>query len=1100
MTTSERTFKVNTDFTDLHTSIKGLMAGMDKLAQKMDEFGQRATQNMNRSSQGSKKAKADLTLLNAEYRKLNAEFAKIMRSQGQLVKGTSEYKRQVDRLREINAQLKILRNQGANGIDKVTASTKKLASAQASVNKQVSLGRQLFLRLKSVMLTVFGAYAIIQSIRNTINTIKDFELGIARVQAITGATSEEIKRLAESAKVLAETGIFNPTEITELQVKLAKLGFTIEEISNSTQGIIDLATATGEDLAVAAETVASVIRGLGLDASETGRIVDVLGKSFTTSALDINKFRESAKYILPLARQMGWTIEEVSALLGKLADSLISGSLAGTGLRTLFVELANKSSKLSALMGEGVETFDDFINALVELQEQGTTTAQILEAVPKRAVTLTAVLLAQGEGLRDYKKRLDDVSGAIKEMSDIQMRTLANQLERLGSAWDSFILSLQDSGGVLAEAVRGLSELLNIWSFQLNPASRGLANASKVVNQFKESIKGLTAEQKFDEATRVIKELGVVINELDNITRKSDNTIAFLADLREQINLLTEFKEKTKIDIEIDNITKSIIKSANILESKGVSSSKAFEIAYNEALEKIIQKTNSIESELKKKKIEIGGAVGISPEFNAAAQRQLDAQADADRDFWSKVLGGLQAFNIEKLQLLNEGDAQSKDFFKRQLDRNRLIELQTANLIQNERIKAERILEINQRYSKLSYDLDIKYDDLTVQEINDINTLKRLLEENYQKDLLDLREKFNDEDLAVRQKAFEDFIKLQETYNATVIQEMENAGASAEDIARKQILLEIKLLKLRIKNAELLGLSASDIAAISAEIDKLGVKLDGITGEDVVAEVEDNTDKIASAYKKLASEIIDTLESIADAQVENSERLLSDLDTRIAETQRALDTETQLFVAGYANNVTAKKKELAELKSARDKALKEREAAVKRQQAIESISQAISLGSATAKVISTYVGVPGAGLAIAAGVIAGLLALFATTQAKIKGSTQYGEGGKVDGKSHAQGGVAAELEGGEYVIKKSAYAKHAGLIHAINTDTLPTLNQSVLNSSTFEKKDGDVILEAEVWNRIESLLADNLKGEKVMIQGNKKIITSGIKKRIITNV
>jgi len=188
---------------------------------------------------------------------------------------------------------------------------------------------------------------------------------------------------------------------------------------------------------------------------------------------------------------------------------------------------------LSGIMGKNVKTFDDFVDALVEMQEQGVTTAQILEAVPKRAVTLTAVLLAQGEALRDYKKGLDDASGAIKEMADIQMRTLANQIERLGSAWDSFILSLQDSGGILADTVRGLGNLLNLWAFQINPASRGLANASKIVDQFKVAIKDLTADEKLEKTAQVIRELGEVIEELDNITRKSDNTIAFLADLRE---------------------------------------------------------------------------------------------------------------------------------------------------------------------------------------------------------------------------------------------------------------------------------------------------------------------------------------------------------------------------------------------------------------------------------------------------------------------------------------------------------------------------------------------------------------------------------------
>ena len=170
-----------------------------------------------------------------------------------------------------------------------------------------------------------------------------------------------------------------------------------------------------------------------------------------------------------------------------------------------------------------------------------------------------------------------------------------------------------------------------------------------------------------------------------------------------------------------------------------------------------------------------------------------------------------------------------------------------------------------------------------------------------------------------------------------------------------------------------------------------------------------------------------------------------------------------------------------------------------RQRTVESISQGIDLASAVATLLKQYVKVPIVGLALGAIAVTALLTMFSNMKAKAFGASQYGEGGWVDGKPHSQGGVNANLEGKEFVIKKRQAAKYPSLIEHINNDTLPTLNQSVLNSTSFEKK-GDVIVSTKEWGEIRDLLADNLKGERVVIQGNKKIITSGIKKRIINNV
>jgi len=230
--------------------------------------------------------------------------------------------------------------------------------------------------------------------------------------------------------------------------------------------------------------------------------------------------------------------------------------------------------------------------------------------------------------------------------------------------------------------------------------------------------------------------------------------------------------------------------------------------------------------------------------------------------------------------------------------------------------------------------------------------------------------------------------------------------------------------------------------------------------------------------------------------VDSTERLVSDLNTRIAETQRELERETELYTEGYANNVSLKKKELAELQQARQQALIEREKAIRKQQILEAIAQAINLASAIANTINIYSKIPVVGLALAGGIAAGFIALFASMQSKAKNITQYGSGGEIDGNSHARGGVMIEAEGGEFVMRKSAYAKYPDLIRAINDDALPKINSTFINSIGNEKR-GDVVIDTEIWNKMYNLWENNLGKGTTNIVGNKKIVTSGIRKRSI---
>ena len=144
-----------------------------------------------------------------------------------------------------------------------------------------------------ILAAVTAFKAITGAIGSAIKTFRDFEFQMAKVKAITGASSVDFLKLSKSAEDLGRTTFFTAQQVAELQTNYGKLGFTTQEILNAQEATLLLATATGSDLARAATVAGASVRGFGLDASETERVVDVMAVAFTSSALDIEKWQTS---------------------------------------------------------------------------------------------------------------------------------------------------------------------------------------------------------------------------------------------------------------------------------------------------------------------------------------------------------------------------------------------------------------------------------------------------------------------------------------------------------------------------------------------------------------------------------------------------------------------------------------------------------------------------------------------------------------------------------------------------------------------------------------------------------------------------------------
>lgn len=271
----------------------------------------------------------------------------------------------------------------------------------------------------------------------SLRTFANFEQGLAKVQAISGATDAEMQSLRQSAEDLGASTRFAATEVATLQLNLSKLGFNPIEILKATEGILDLAVATGEDLAQSATVAASTIRGFGLSADEAGRVADVMAKSFSSSALDLTKFQTAMATVAPVAESAGQSLESTTGMLSVLVNAGLDASTAGTGLRNIFLDLAKSGMTME--------------EAFASIENSTNKNATAMDLFGKRGATVATVLAKNADQAADFTKQYLLAEGSAKKMAAIMGNTLEGSMIRLKSAMEGAAITI---GEVLAPFIR----------------------------------------------------------------------------------------------------------------------------------------------------------------------------------------------------------------------------------------------------------------------------------------------------------------------------------------------------------------------------------------------------------------------------------------------------------------------------------------------------------------------------------------------------------------------------------------------------------------------------------------------------------------------
>ncbi len=328
----------------------------------------------------------------------------------------------------------------------VSSQSRSAAAFTAALDKQQESLRGLRTWAGRAAIGVGGGLTL--AVAHAIRTGMDFESQMARVQAVMGATGDEMDRLRQLALKLGADTKFSAGEAAEAMYELASAGFSVAETSDALPGVLSLAAASNVDLADAAEISSNALRGFGLDASESTHVADVLAEAVNHSSVEMQDLQLSMKYIAPVAKASGLSLEEMISAVAMMGDAGIKGEQAGTTLRGGLLRLVkptkevNEGLKTLGLTAEdlqgpnGLRSLPDIVRELREGTEdldkatQNQALAQIfgtealsgmltvVEAGPRKLAALTEEFnRADGASAKAAKTMNDTVAGAFDQLT-----------------------------------------------------------------------------------------------------------------------------------------------------------------------------------------------------------------------------------------------------------------------------------------------------------------------------------------------------------------------------------------------------------------------------------------------------------------------------------------------------------------------------------------------------------------------------------------------------------------------------------------------------------------------------------------------------------
>ncbi len=289
-----------------------------------------------------------------------------------------------------------------------------------------------------------------------VKTAADFEAAMSEVGAISGASGEDMAKLTAKAKEMGATTAFSASESAEAMKYMAMAGWKTADMTEGIAGIMNLAAASGEDLAITSDIVTDGLTAFGMAAKESGRFADVMAATSSNANTNVALMGETFKYCASTAGAMGYSIEDISVAIGIMGNAGIKGSMAGTTLKNTIANLAKPTDAQAAVMKKlGIsltdssgnmksfaEVMDNLRSSFSGLSETEKAAAATTLAGKQSMAGLLTIVNASTEDFDKLTAAINGSSGSAEEMAAKMLDNLNGQLTLLKSAAEGIAITI----------------------------------------------------------------------------------------------------------------------------------------------------------------------------------------------------------------------------------------------------------------------------------------------------------------------------------------------------------------------------------------------------------------------------------------------------------------------------------------------------------------------------------------------------------------------------------------------------------------------------------------------------------------------------------
>lgn len=453
-------------------ALKNAQTQMDKAKNSHSE----TAKNIEKLKDALEKAKTEYGENSTEAQKLTQELEEQQRLYSQEEKSISNLE---NKMNNWTNSLNQTRNELAgvnNNLDEVNNDIDNFDKGVDNLDRSTQEAGQDMERFGDVLKASLASEFIVNAIKTIVTGLKDmalasidagmaFEKSMSNVEALSGASGDELQTLSDKAKEMGESTMFSASQAADAFGYMALAGWDVDQMLDGIGPVLSLAASANMDLAQASDIVTDSLTAFGLKAEDAGKLSDMMAYAMANSNTSAQQLGEAYKNVAATAGSMGISVEEVTAVLSTMANAGVKGSEAGTALNAIMTRLATDTKGCATELAEfGVQVYDSQgnMNSLSSILEgcadAYNTLTQEEQANLSKAIAGTSHYAAfqtimagvttsvqdGAMGFADYQTALQNCDGSAQKMADTMQNNLNGKLTIMQSALEGLKISFYE--------------------------------------------------------------------------------------------------------------------------------------------------------------------------------------------------------------------------------------------------------------------------------------------------------------------------------------------------------------------------------------------------------------------------------------------------------------------------------------------------------------------------------------------------------------------------------------------------------------------------------------------------------------------------------